>query len=72
MGNLLCELRHALHSPSRSSRRLPGNLLYGGGIYDAWAFAAAAGLLLAAGPPACWLPARRAAAIWPMQALRQS
>lgn len=51
--------------------RILGNLLYGVGIYDPWAFAAAAGLLLIAGLAACWLPARRAAAIEPMQALRQ-
>lgn len=50
--------------------RLLANLLHGVGIYDPVAFAVSAGLLLVTALAACWLPARRAAAIEPMQALR--
>lgn len=51
--------------------RVLANLLHGVGIYDPLAFAASAGLLLVTVLAACWLPARRAAAVEPMQALRQ-
>jgi putative ABC transport system permease protein len=51
--------------------RLLGGLLHGVGVYDPVAFGASAGALLIAALVACWLPARRAARVEPMQALRQ-
>jgi ABC-type lipoprotein release transport system permease subunit len=51
--------------------RVLDNLLHGVGTHDPLAFAASAVLLLVTVVIACWLPARRAAAIEPMQALRQ-
>ncbi len=50
--------------------RVLANLLHGVGTYDASAFTAAAGLLLVTGLVACWLPARRAAKLEPVAALR--
>lgn len=50
--------------------RVLGNLLHGVGTYDLLAFAASAGVLLVAGVVACWLPARRAARLEPVVALR--
>jgi ABC-type antimicrobial peptide transport system permease subunit len=44
--------------------------LYGVGSIDYWAIAAVALVLLAASLLASWLPARRAAAVEPMHALR--
>jgi ABC-type lipoprotein release transport system permease subunit len=46
------------------------SLLYGVGAYDPWAFAGAAGLLAVCAAFASLIPARRAASIEPMQALR--
>lgn len=51
--------------------RLLQGMLHGVGAYDAAAFSAAAGIVLTTGLIACWLPARRAARVEPMQALRQ-
>jgi ABC-type antimicrobial peptide transport system permease subunit len=50
--------------------RVLGSLLHGVGVYDPPAFAAAGGVLLLTGLIACWLPARRAARVEPMAALR--
>jgi ABC-type antimicrobial peptide transport system permease subunit len=50
--------------------RLMQTLLYGVKPADPLAFAAAAGLLCAAGALACYLPARRAMKIDPVDALR--
>jgi predicted permease len=47
------------------------HLLYGSGAGDAAIYAAAAVLVAAVGLLACWIPARRAAAIEPMSALRE-
>jgi predicted permease len=49
---------------------LMASLLYGVGAYDPWAFAGAAGLLAVCAAFASLIPARRAASIEPMQALR--
>ncbi|HET6629401.1 MAG TPA: FtsX-like permease family protein, partial [Woeseiaceae bacterium] len=51
--------------------RVLQGMLYGVGSFDAVAFAGAACLLGVAALIACWLPARRAARVQPMQALRQ-
>ncbi len=50
--------------------RLMASQLYGVGAYDPWAFVGAALLLAACAVLASMLPARRAASIEPMQALR--
>lgn len=50
--------------------RLLGSMLYGVGNYDPAAFVTAAAVLLLTALLACWLPARRAARVEPMQALR--
>jgi ABC-type antimicrobial peptide transport system permease subunit len=47
-----------------------GALLFGVGPLDPWSYAAPAALLLLAAAAAAWLPARRAAAVDPMLALR--
>ena len=52
------------------SGRLVHGFLYGVSAHDGWALAGAALLLLASGLAAAWLPARRAAGVDPMQALR--
>jgi putative ABC transport system permease protein len=51
--------------------RLLESLLYGVAATDPWTFAGVAMLLLAAGALASWLPARRAAEIDPLIALRE-
>lgn len=53
-----------------ASGRLVRGFLYGVTAHDGWALAGAAVLLLASGLAAAWLPARRAAGVDPMQALR--
>lgn len=52
------------------SARLVSNLLYQVSPYDPALAAGAVFVLLAIGAVACWLPARRAAAVQPMAALR--
>ena len=46
------------------------HLLYGSGQADGFVYAAAAGLVACAALFACWIPARRAAAVEPLAALR--
>lgn len=53
-----------------SSARLLGSYLYGVSAHDGWTITAAAALLFASGILAAWLPARRAARVDPMHALR--
>ncbi|HVU18813.1 MAG TPA: ABC transporter permease [Candidatus Didemnitutus sp.] len=55
-----------------ASTRLLANVGFLGGVsaHDPWVFAGITLLLLAIGIFACWLPARRAAAIAPLEALR--
>src|SRR5579863_164267 len=50
--------------------RLATSFLYGIQAHDAFTFAIAPPLLLAIALAACWIPARRAASVDPMQALR--
>jgi putative ABC transport system permease protein len=50
--------------------RVLGNLLHGVGVYDPFAFAGSAAVLLLTALVACWLPARRAARLEPVAALR--
>jgi ABC-type antimicrobial peptide transport system permease subunit len=50
--------------------RVLGSILYGVSPFDPLAFTAAIGILAAAAVGAAWLPARRAAAVDPMLALR--
>lgn len=50
--------------------RLIGSLLFHVSPFNPWIAAVAAASLLLAGATACWLPARRAASVDPMQALR--
>lgn len=50
--------------------RLLASLLYGAGPLDPFSFAVSLALLLGAAALASWMPARRAASIDPMQALR--
>jgi ABC-type antimicrobial peptide transport system permease subunit len=45
-------------------------MLFGVSIYDPWTFAAGSALLTAVAFAACWVPARRAARIDPIVALR--
>jgi ABC-type antimicrobial peptide transport system permease subunit len=52
------------------SARVVSSLLFEVSPYDPVLSAGAVGLLLAVGTTACLLPARRAAAVEPMQALR--
>ncbi|HVT96624.1 MAG TPA: ABC transporter permease [Acidobacteriaceae bacterium] len=52
------------------SARLVGSLLFEVSPYDPGIAAGAVSLLLVAGMSACWLPARRAAQVEPMEALR--
>ena len=53
-----------------ASARLIGSLLFQVDAFNPWIAAAAAASLLLAGASACLLPARRAASVDPMQALR--
>ena len=50
--------------------RLLKSMVYDMSVYDPWMFAASAGMLMAVALVAAWLPARRAAAIEPVKALR--
>jgi ABC-type antimicrobial peptide transport system permease subunit len=50
--------------------RLLAKLLFGVGAYDPLTFGGVAGLLLAIGLLACWVPARRATRVEPLIALR--
>jgi len=50
--------------------RSMNSLLYGIGIFDAPSFFATAALLLSVALVACWIPARRAASVDPMVALK--
>jgi putative ABC transport system permease protein len=54
-----------------AATRLLGTLLYGVRPEDPGTFLSVAGLLTTVGAAACLLPARRAARIEPMEALRQ-
>jgi putative ABC transport system permease protein len=51
--------------------RLVSGFLYGVAATDVVTYAVAAGLLVVTGLLATWIPARRAAAVDPMVALRQ-
>jgi predicted permease len=53
-----------------ASGRVVRGFLYGVSAHDAWALAGAAALLLASGLMAAYLPARRAAGVDPVEALR--
>lgn len=53
-----------------ASGKLVNRFLYGVGAHDTWTIAGAASLLLACGLLAAFIPARRAAGVDPMQALR--
>jgi predicted permease len=53
-----------------AASRLVRGFLYGVSAHDGWALAGAAALLLASGLAAAYLPARRAASVDPMRALR--
>ncbi len=50
--------------------RVVASMLFGVGAFDPVTFLATAALLVAVGAGACWLPARRAASVDPMTALR--
>ena len=54
-----------------AATRVIRHLLYGSGAADAWTYAAAVLVMIAAGLLACWIPARRAASIEPLAALRE-
>jgi ABC-type antimicrobial peptide transport system permease subunit len=53
-----------------ASGQLVRGYLYGVSAHDGWTLAGSAALLLACGLLAAFLPARRAASVDPMQALR--
>ena len=53
-----------------ASTRVVASILFGITATDALTFAGATAVLLAAGLLACWLPARRATRVDPMQVLR--
>ena len=55
---------------SLAAVRLLRRMLFGVSIYDPWTFAAGSALLTAVAFAACWVPARRAARIDPIVALR--
>jgi ABC-type lipoprotein release transport system permease subunit len=56
--------------PRREAGRLVAGLLFGVSASDAWILAGAAAVLLATALAATWAPARRAARIEPVRALR--
>jgi predicted permease len=68
-GMLLCGLAAGLLLAYATSRLL-GTLLYGVRPHDPWTMAAVTLLLLASGLAASYLPARRAAGVDPVEALR--
>ncbi|HZD44907.1 MAG TPA: FtsX-like permease family protein, partial [Acidobacteriaceae bacterium] len=68
-GMLLCGLAAGLLLANATSRLL-GTLLYGVRPHDPWTMAAVTLVLLAGGLAASYLPARRAASVDPMEALR--
>ena len=68
-GMLLCGLSLGLML-AYVSVRLLRTLLYGVTVHDPWTMAAVALMLLAGGLAAAYLPARRAAGVDPMEALR--
>jgi predicted permease len=68
-GMLLCGLAAGLLLAYATSRLL-GTLLYGVRPHDPWTMAAVTLVLLAGGLAASYLPARRAASVDPMEALR--
>jgi predicted permease len=68
-GMLLCGLAAGLLLAYATSRLL-GTLLYGVRPHDPWTMAAVTLVLLAGGLAASYLPARRAAGVDPMEALR--
>jgi ABC-type antimicrobial peptide transport system permease subunit len=53
-----------------ASKKLLGGFLYGVSPHDGWTIAAAAVLLFTSGLIAAYVPARRAASVDPMEALR--
>jgi ABC-type antimicrobial peptide transport system permease subunit len=53
-----------------ASSRMIQSYLYGVGAHDSWTLFGAAALLFAFGMLAAYLPARRAAGVDPMEALR--
>lgn len=53
-----------------ASGRLVRGFLYGVNAHDGWTLAASVGFLFASGMTAAYLPARRAARVNPMEALR--
>ena len=70
LGPLLIGLPVGLAGAMLAARSL-ANMLFGVRITDPVTYAAVSAVLLAAGLAACWIPARRAGRIDPLEALRQ-